>query len=317
MVKYAFKSVLKEELYNFINFKRSCGYKYENAIYQCKKIDNYWYQLNLDKIVFGENIVLEYAKRKDNESINYLKDRLYILNHFSLFLVKQGYENIYVYDYPIKQNKYQYTPYIYTEEDFITFINGINNSKIYKKEMYITIFKLLYCTGLRLSEATHIKYKDINLDNKTIKITNGKNCNIRLIGLSNSIVTTLTLYLNNRFKTDDDYIFTTKNNDYIKNSQLQQIFRKINDKCKIGINAINSPRIHDFRHGFAIKTLDNMYEKGYDYYTILPILCKYMGHADITHTEYYLRLTKYYHYKVINKEISYNGHIIPEVSYDK
>ena len=105
---------------------------------------------------------MEYAKRKDNESINYLKDRLYILKHFSLFLVKQGYENIYVYDYPIKQNKYQYTPYIYTEEDFITFINGINNSKIYKKEMYITIFKLLYCTGLRLSEATHIKYKDIN-----------------------------------------------------------------------------------------------------------------------------------------------------------
>lgn len=317
MINYGFKSVLKNELYNFIEFKRSCGYKYESAINHCKKIDNYWYQLKLDKIVFSESIVLEYAKRKDNESISYLKDRLYILKHFSLFLVKQGYKDIYVYNYPIKQSKYQYIPYIYTEEDFITFINGINNSKIYDKETYTTIFKLLYCTGLRLSETTHIKYKDVNLTDKTIKITNGKNCNIRLIGLSSSVVDTLKKYLNKRFKNDDDYIFSTKHNDYIKNIQLQQIFRKINDECKIGIDAINRPRIHDFRHGFAIKALDNMYEKGHDYYTILPILCKYMGHADITHTEYYLRLTKYYHYKVIDKEMPYMNNIIAEVSYDK
>lgn len=317
MNNYGFKSILKEELYNFIEFKRSCGYKYEAAINHCKKIDNYWYSLNLNKIELNEEDVMNYAKRKDNESISYLKDRLYILKHFSLFLINQGYKNIYVYDYPIKQNKYQYVPYIYTEEDFTMFINAINNSKFYEKETYTTIFKLLYCTGLRLSEATHIKYKDLNLLEKTIKITNGKNCNIRLIGLSNSMVETLKKYLNKRFKIDDDYIFSSKNNNFIRNTQLEHIFRIINDECKIGIDAINRPRIHDFRHGFAIKTLDNMYEKGYDYYTILPILSKYMGHADITHTEYYLRLTKHYHYKVIDKEISYANNVITEVSYDK
>lgn len=313
MTNYGFKSILKDELYNFINFKRSCGYKYKLAINQCKKIDNYWNNLNLDKIVLNENDVLEYAKRKDNESISYFRDRLYTLKHFSLFLIKQGYKDIYVYDYPIKQNKYQYIPYIYTEEDFITFINAINNSKLYRKETYTTIFKLLYCTGLRISEVTHIKYKDLNLIDKTIKITNGKNCNIRLIGLSNSICEVLKKYLNKKFKIDDDYLFSTKNNSFIQNVHLQHIFRKINDECEIGKNAINKPRIHDFRHGFAIKTLDNMYEKGYEYYTILPILCKYMGHVDITHTEYYLKLTKYYHYKVIEKEKS---NIITEVSYD-
>ncbi len=101
MNNYGFKSVFKDELYNFIEFKRSCGYKYEGAIFQCKKIDNYWYNLNLNKIQLSENDVMNYAKRRENESIGYLKDRLYILKHFSLFLVKQGYENIYVYDYPI------------------------------------------------------------------------------------------------------------------------------------------------------------------------------------------------------------------------
>ena len=317
MNNYGFKSVFKDELYNFIEFKRSCGYKYEGAIFQCKKIDNYWYNLNLNKIQLSENDVMNYAKRRENESIGYLKDRLYILKHFSLFLVKQGYENIYVYNYPIKQNKYQYIPYIYTEEEFTIFINAVNNSNLYEKEKYSTIFKLLYCTGLRLSEATHIKFKDVNLTNGTIMITNGKNCNIRLIGLSKSIQNTIKKYLDKKYLNENDYIFSTKNNSFMSNSHLQSVFRKINDKCKIGINAINRPRIHDFRHGFAIKALDNMYEKGYDYYTILPILCKYMGHADITHTEYYLRLNKYYHHKVIDKEIYYGDNIINEVSYDK
>lgn len=317
MNNFGFKSILKDELCNFIQFKRSCGYKYIAEVNLCKKIDNYWYKLNLSKFELTEEHVMNYAKRGKNESINYLKDRLYIIKHFALFLVKQGYANIYVYDYPIKQNKYQYIPYIYTEDDFITFINAINNSKIYDKEKYCTIFKLLYCTGLRLSEATHIKYKDVDLRKGTILITNGKNCNIRLIGLSNSMLNTLKDYLSKRYINENQYIFSTKNNTFIKNPALECMFRKINDSCKIGLNAVNKPRIHDFRHGFAIKTLDIMYEKGCDYYTTLPILCKYMGHADITHTEYYLKLTKYYHYKVTEKEELYMNNIIPEVTYDK
>lgn len=315
MNKYGFKSVLKDELYNFIQFKKSLGFKYDSAISLCRKIDNYYDSIGLDKIELTEDTVLEFTKRNDNENIDYLRNRLYILKHFSLYLIRCGYENIYVYDYPIKQNKYQYVPYIYTEDDMTKFIIALNDSKIYEKNKYITIFKLLYCTGLRLSEATHIKLKDVDLTQGTILITNGKNNNIRLIALSNSMLKSLKNYLSKLYKNDNDYIFSTKNNTYINNTQLQQIFRKINDKCGIGKNAINRPRIHDFRHGFAIKTLDLMYEKGYDYYTTLPILCKYMGHADITHTEYYLRLTKYYHNNVINKENEYCN-VIPEVNYD-
>lgn len=316
MNNYKFKSILKDELYNFIEFKKSLGYKYSYSVTICKKIDEYWNTLEMEEIDFSEDYVMDFAKRNDNESLGYYKNRLYILKHFSLFLIKQGYKDIYVYDYSIKQNKYQYIPYIYTEEDMSKFINAIKNSKIYNKDKYIIVFKLLYCTGLRLSEATHIKLKDFNQTQGTIKITNGKNSNIRLIALSNSMLEELKKYLSKQYKTTDDYIFSTKNNSFIKKSQLQQIFRKINDECEIGKNAINRPRIHDFRHGFAIKTLDIMYEKGYDYHTTLPILAKYMGHTDITHTEYYLRLTKYYYHKVIEKENEYYNPI-PEVNYDE
>ena len=94
MNNFGFKSILKDELCNFIQFKRSCGYKYIAEVNLCKKIDNYWYKLNLSKFELTEEHVMNYAKRGKNESINYLKDRLYIIKHFALFLVKQGYANI-------------------------------------------------------------------------------------------------------------------------------------------------------------------------------------------------------------------------------
>lgn len=316
MNNYNFKSILRDELYNFIEYKKSLGYKYNYSYTICKKIDMYWDNLSLKKVELLEEDVINFAHRNDNESINYYRSRLYILKHFALFLIQRGYKNIYVYDFPIKQKKYQYVPYIYTEKDFIKFIHKLNVSKNINKDKYIIIFKLLYCTGLRLSEATHIQFKDVDLSQGTIMITNGKNCNIRLIALSNSILKIIKDYLNGQYKNNDDYIFSTKNNTFIQNCQLEQVFRKINDECKIGKNSINRPRIHDFRHGFAIKTLDRMYEKGYDYYTTLPLLAKFMGHSDIKHTEYYLRLTKYYHSKVIEKEIEYCN-IIPEVNNDK
>lgn len=316
MKDYKFKSVFKNELYNFIEFKKSLGYNYISNIIHCKKIDDYWNNLKTNKIELIEKDVMQYSQRKNNESLSYHSSRLYVLKHFALFLIQQGYNNIFLYDYPIKQNKYQYVPYIYTDEDMVKFIDKIKTSKLIEKEKYIIIFKLLYCTGLRLSEATHIKYKDIDLNKGTILITNGKNCNIRLIAISESMLKNLKIYLSKQYKNNDDYIFETKNCSYIKNSQLEHIFRKVNDECGIGKNSINKPRIHDFRHGFAIKALDKMYDKGYDYYTTLPILAKYMGHADIRHTEYYLRLTQYYHKNVISKENEYYN-IIPEVYHDK
>ena len=309
MNNYGFKSVLKDELYNFIQFKKSLGYKYDSPITICKKIDNFWSELNCSNIEMNKEDVMKFAKRLENENINYHSQRLYLLKNFSLFLVQQGYQNIYVYEYPIKQNKYQYIPYIYTDDDVITFFKGIKNSRLYEKEKYIMIFQLLYCTGMRLSEVTHIKLKDVNFKQKTIMITNGKNNNIRLIALSPTIFNILGEYLSKRFIGEEDYIFQTKNKSFISNSHLELVFRKIVNNYKIGENSINKPRIHDFRHTFAVKTLDKMYEKGYDYFTSLPLLSKYMGHSDITHTEYYLRLTKYYHHKVTDNE----ANLIPEV----
>ncbi len=49
------------------------------------------------------------------------------------------------------------------------------------------------------------------------------------------------------------------------------------------------PRVHDFRHGFAVGVLLHWYRAGANVQAKLPLLATYMGHASIISTEYYLQ----------------------------
>ena len=49
------------------------------------------------------------------------------------------------------------------------------------------------------------------------------------------------------------------------------------------------PRVHDFRHAFAVAALKRWYEDGCEVQSELPKLSMYMGHVSIASTTYYLR----------------------------
>lgn len=49
------------------------------------------------------------------------------------------------------------------------------------------------------------------------------------------------------------------------------------------------PRVHDFRHSFAVQALLRWYRQGADVQSNLPKLAMYMGHVSIVSTAYYLK----------------------------
>jgi integrase/recombinase XerD len=48
------------------------------------------------------------------------------------------------------------------------------------------------------------------------------------------------------------------------------------------------PRIHDFRHAFAVNALLRWYRMGVDVDTKLPLLATYLGHGSAVSTHHYL-----------------------------
>jgi integrase len=56
----------------------------------------------------------------------------------------------------------------------------------------------------------------------------------------------------------------------------------------IAPSAHNGPRLHDFRHRFAVQTLLNGYRSGERVELILPVLSTYLGHVCVRDTYWYL-----------------------------
>ena len=52
------------------------------------------------------------------------------------------------------------------------------------------------------------------------------------------------------------------------------------------------PRLHDFRHTFAVARLVTWYREGKELHRLLPHLCTYRGHVHIDSTAHYLTITK-------------------------
>jgi len=53
----------------------------------------------------------------------------------------------------------------------------------------------------------------------------------------------------------------------------------------------HSPRMHDLRHAFAVHRLVSWYRQGANVQKLLPQLSTYMGHGDISSTQWYLTMT--------------------------
>lgn len=70
-------------------------------------------------------------------------------------------------------------------------------------------------------------------------------------------------------------------------------------------------RLHDVRHTFCVRALEQMQEKGFDLYTSLPLLSVYLGHKHITETEYYLRMVEEHFGGILSRTGSYAPDIFP------
>ena len=75
-----------------------------------------------------------------------------------------------------------------------------------------------------------------------------------------------------------------------KNVRIYDNFRELLFACNIPHTG-NGPRVHDFRHTFAVHTLEKQLSDGYDPMVIVPRLAAYLGHKSYRETCWYIHLT--------------------------
>ncbi len=163
-------------------------------------------------------------------------------------------------------------PITLTKEEVIKLI------KATKKGRNRLIIKLLYSSGLRVSELVKLKTENINLKEKTAIVKAGKGNKDRIIILSEKWCKEIKKYLKTK-KIKSEYVFSKKNGKKISTDTIQRIIRKATKKANITKHI--TP--HKLRHSFATHLL----EEGENIRKIQELL----GHSNISTTQIYTHVT--------------------------
>lgn len=310
-----FKSHFKNELTNFIIYKRSNGYAYsKDTCDQLLRLDAFFVSLNTNNKVINQDVVDRWLLWCKDTNKNVTKGRYFSsISKFCKYLRIMGYENI-IQPEPCNITYHsKFIPYIFSKDEIrkmnTILLNKTNIHEFNNITTFYVMFNLYYCCGLRRCEVLNLKVNHLDYKNKTLLIENSKNNTSRIVPLTDKLFSLLSNYLNIR-NSDLEFIFISEKNKKINKQYVYTIFKNLLNEAKIPITYEGkSQRLHDLRHAFAVHTLKQMEEKGFDLYTSLPILAAYLGHKNIAETEYYLRLVKDENKTIINMSKEYTKNL--------
>jgi len=191
-------------------------------------------------------------------------------------------------------------PYLYSEEEIRQLLKAAQNlpaTYSLKPWTYHCLFGLLVVAGMRISEALNLQTKDIDWPEGVLTIHGTKFGKSRLVPLHASARTVLSAYAKRRDRffagqPPVSHFFVSSRGKRLDGGDVRRTFYALSRQIGLrDASASHGPRLHDFRHRFAVETLVRWYRKDEEVERRLPILSTYLGHAHVTDTYWYLSST--------------------------
>jgi integrase/recombinase XerD len=183
------------------------------------------------------------------------------------------------------------TPYILTAEQIRQLVEAASQSgyKTLRRATYRTLFSLLACTGLRVSEAIRLRLDDITPDGLVIRSTKFRKS--RLVPLHETARAGLERYLQQRhpYAPFDDHVFVSLRRKPLLPEDVEAAFRTAVKRLALPPGPRRGrPTPHSLRHSFAVRALQTCPD-GRDAITKhMLALSTYLGHSKVAHTYWYL-----------------------------
>ncbi len=211
--------------------------------------------------------------RKKNLSLSSINRKVSVIKNFLKFLQSEKIiDQINLDKFESLKNSKK-IPKAITKSQIDEIFNSLNNSKSRNGNIYTMVLRLMFLSGLRISEALNIKWSDLNVNDFSLNIY-GKGSKERKVYLTQDFSKQLF-----HLKSNSNFIFHIKN----KPIKTRTINKFLNDSFKRGI--INkSLSSHVFRHSFATTMLENNAD--------IRHIQKLLGHSSISTTEIYTKVAK-------------------------
>lgn len=188
------------------------------------------------------------------------------------------------------------SPHVYSDAEIAELLRaarGLRPRGGLRPQTYVTLFSLLACTGLRVSEARRLTNRDVDLDASLLVIRETKFRKSRLVPLHPTAATALRGYAalrdSNAGVPRSEHFFRMEHCAALRKRAVESTFGRL--RFWLGWTAqgrARRPRIHDLRHTFAVRRLLRWSDEGTDLEQRILALATYLGHAKVTDTYWYL-----------------------------
>jgi integrase len=187
-------------------------------------------------------------------------------------------------------------PYVYSDTEIDALLTAaltLPPEDGLRRWTYHTLFGLIAVTGIRISEAMGFERDDVDLDAGVLTIRLTKFGKSRLVPLHPTTCAALRGYADRRDarlgSRCGSTFFVTERGSRLRHQYVHRVFWCLSREIGLRRRGDRTgPRVHDFRHRFAIKTLLDWYRDGKDIEQQLPVLSTYLGHVYVRDTYWYL-----------------------------
>ena len=322
MNQFNYSSIFAPCLNSFISMKNTCGYSALRTKWILLEFDKFFVTERVDELHIKKIHIEKWRATRINDSVRTIYSKYSAWSQFCRYMC-HGIE-CYIPRLP-KQPDCGFTPYIFTHGQINNIFQACDELRLYDKHMHVNILvipsliRLLYSTGLRISEALSILNEDVDFVHGFICVKKTKNGEQRLAPLSESMLAVLREYVSQRNKmpvpginNPGSFLFVSLTGKPCVSGSIYQWFRKILEQCNIPHTGNHhGPRVHDLRHTCAVHALVKMCGDGMDLYCALPLLSAFIGHKSIKATEQYVRLTAEMYPHLVNQQQALCSYVFP------
>jgi integrase len=190
-------------------------------------------------------------------------------------------------------------PHIYTDPEIVALLKATDNllpAAGLRPLTYRTLFGLLAATGLRISEALHLKPQDVDLEQELLIVRQTKFRKSRLVPLHSTTVTALTRYTDTRNRKlggqNVEAFFVSDRGKHLPNRTVHSTFATLRARLDWRSRGGHpAPRIHDLRHSFICHRLLRSYQQQQPIDNVIDAISTYVGHAKVSDTYWYVTAT--------------------------
>lgn len=184
-------------------------------------------------------------------------------------------------------------PFLFTPAEVVALVRAaraLRPEGALRPHLYSTLFGLIACTGLRISEALNLRIEDVTSDGLVVR--NAKFGKSRLLPLHPSAKSQLEHYVEHRLQEASTcpFVFISGKGVQLHANTVRGAFCRLVAALGIARNT-QRPRVHDLRFYFANQALTNSPADHQGISRHMVALTTYLGHRDARNSYWYLEAT--------------------------